>query len=85
MNNNDDKFTNPILGGHQAELDAIAQSRTLRYPSAEQAAPDRVTALCLSGGGIRSATFALGVINRMAENNGHLLRQIDYLSTVSGG
>lgn len=40
-------------------------------------------ALCLSGGGIRSATFGLGVLQGLAENG--LLDKIDYLSTVSGG
>ncbi|HXE30719.1 MAG TPA: patatin-like phospholipase family protein, partial [Terriglobales bacterium] len=40
-------------------------------------------ALCISGGGIRSATFALGALQRMAEQG--LLQQFDYLSTVSGG
>ncbi|HEY4671554.1 MAG TPA: hypothetical protein VIG78_05780, partial [Gemmatimonadaceae bacterium] len=38
----------------------------------------------LSGGGIRSATFGLGVFQRWASSAG-LLRRIDYLSTVSGG
>ena len=42
-----------------------------------------VSALCLSGGGIRSAAFALGVIQGLAERN--LLTRFDYLSTVSGG
>ncbi len=41
------------------------------------------TALCLSGGGIRSATFSLGVLQGLARAG--LLKQIDYLSTVSGG
>ena len=41
------------------------------------------TALCLSGGGIRSATFALGVIQSLAQRG--LLSQFHYLSTVSGG
>lgn len=40
-------------------------------------------ALSISGGGIRSATFALGVLQGLAERG--LLRQFDYLSTVSGG
>lgn len=44
---------------------------------------DGYTALCLSGGGIRSATFCLGVIQGLAKAN--LLKQFDYLSTVSGG
>ena len=41
------------------------------------------TALCLSGGGIRSGTFALGLIQGLARHN--LLEKFDYLSTVSGG
>lgn len=40
-------------------------------------------ALCLSGGGIRSATFSLGVLQALAQKE--LIRQFDYLSTVSGG
>src|SRR5882757_10144546 len=55
------------------------------------------TALCLSGGGIRSASFALGVIEALAvhprptpdqqaeSEDKSLLCQINYLSTVSGG
>ena len=41
------------------------------------------SALCLSGGGIRSATFALGVVQALARRD--LLTRFDYLSTVSGG
>jgi hypothetical protein len=37
----------------------------------------------LSGGGIRSATFMLGVFQALAERK--LLRTIDFISTVSGG
>ena len=43
----------------------------------------RRSALCLSGGGIRSATFGLGVFQTLARYR--LLEQFDYLSTVSGG
>lgn len=42
-----------------------------------------VSALCLSGGGIRSAAFALGVVQGLAARG--LLGRFDYLSTVSGG
>jgi hypothetical protein len=45
--------------------------------------PQQRTALCLSGGGIRSATFALGVLQALARLS--LLDRFDYLSTVSGG
>ena len=41
------------------------------------------SALCLSGGGIRSACFALGVMQALARHR--LLFSFDYLSTVSGG
>jgi len=56
---------------------------------------DNNWALCLSGGGIRSAAFALGVIQRFAaqriapkcgtDQPGSALQQFEYLSTVSGG
>ena len=57
----------------------------------------RSAALCLSGGGIRSASFALGVIEALAvhprpasnqqapSEDKSLLSQFNYLSTVSGG
>src|SRR5690606_22582850 len=40
-------------------------------------------ALCLSGGGIRSATFNLGVLQGLARAG--ILEKFDYLSSVSGG
>jgi hypothetical protein len=43
----------------------------------------RHTALCLSGGGIRSASFAMGVVQRLASRG--LLSRFHYMSTVSGG
>ena len=52
------------------------------------------TALCFSGGGIRSATFGLGVLQGLAAHSVstespaepvRLLGEVDYLSTVSGG
>ena len=39
--------------------------------------------LAISGGGIRSATFALGVLQGLAKRK--FLSKLDYLSTVSGG
>lgn len=43
----------------------------------------RPAALCLSGGGIRSATFSLGVLQWLAGKG--KLKDFHYLSTVSGG
>jgi Patatin-like phospholipase len=44
---------------------------------------EKPAALCLSGGGIRSATFALGVLQGLARIG--WLERFHYLSTVSGG
>ncbi len=52
--------------------------------SAERAKTgERIAAICFSGGGIRSATFGLGVLQGLAKHK--LLSKFDYLSTVSGG
>ncbi len=42
-----------------------------------------ICALALSGGGIRSATFNLGILQGLSEKK--LIKRFDYLSTVSGG
>lgn len=44
---------------------------------------EKRTALCISGGGIRSATFALGILQGLARCG--LLDKFHYMSTVSGG
>jgi hypothetical protein len=49
----------------------------------DRAAASGLMGLCFSGGGIRSATFNLGILQGLAELN--LLRSFDYLSSVSGG
>ncbi len=53
------------------------------WPLREEGAPRELIGLCFSGGGIRSATFNLGVLEGLQELD--MLRQVDYLSTVSGG
>jgi predicted acylesterase/phospholipase RssA len=59
--------------GPQSALDAYYRA----------ASEKNQTALCLSGGGIRSAAFSLGVVQGLARSG--LLARFDYLSTVSGG
>jgi len=44
---------------------------------------ENTVGLALSGGGIRSATFCLGVVQSLHRHG--LFNQVDYLSTVSGG
>ncbi|WP_457599274.1 hypothetical protein [Hydrogenimonas sp.] len=45
--------------------------------------PDDLFGLALSGGGIRSATFNLGLLQSLQRYG--ILKKVDYLSTVSGG
>jgi len=70
----------PLLFGEVA----AEELRILRPPAADGGTDERpLTALCISGGGIRSATFALGAIQGLAGQG--VLDDFDYLSTVSGG
>ncbi len=62
-----------------AEKDFIA-TRRHHYSVQDK---NRAVGLALSGGGIRSATFSLGVLAALARRD--ILKQVDYLSTVSGG
>ena len=64
-----------------AEAVAI-QARRKEYKAVD-ATKEHTVALALSGGGIRSATFSLGVLVALARRG--ILPQFDYLSTVSGG
>lgn len=65
-----------------AEFDAIRKRRSV-FGLSDDNLGGRLVGLALSGGGIRSATFALGVLQRLAKDD--LLKRFDYLSTVSGG
>ena len=67
-----------VLKAERVELEKI-RSR----PGGKHRIPGKTAGLAFSGGGIRSATFHLGVLETLAEYG--LLRQFDYLSTVSGG
>jgi hypothetical protein len=62
----------------------VERRRIEKHRAHRQVAPDSpYFGLCLSGGGIRSASFALGVMQGLHANG--LLKKFDYLSTVSGG
>jgi hypothetical protein len=70
-----------VLAEEQRE---IAASRDWRWGRKTSPTPaDGCIGLALSGGGIRSATFNLGLLQGLA--NRGLLKVVDYLSTVSGG
>src|SRR5215467_4633059 len=67
----------------RASVDADAAGSESKGYEAVHGRSTPLSALCLSGGGIRSATFSLGVMQALARHG--LLKQFDYLSTVSGG
>src|SRR5262245_43558867 len=90
---------NPSVPLHhvlEAEFTALHGTLPRDYPDASDpnvrlraiwaavhALPEKRAALCISGGGIRSATFGLGVLQGLARCG--LLDKFHYLSTVSGG
>lgn len=63
------------------EVAAISVHRQERLGEAGGDAP--WSGIGLSGGGIRSATFCLGVLQALSEKD--ILRRFDYISSVSGG
>lgn len=65
-----------------AELVDVRKKRAIVLNDDREVVMDGV-GLAISGGGIRSATFSLGVVTVLARNQ--ILQQVDYLSTVSGG
>ena len=67
------------------ELEQIRSSRLERLEAKENTRDpaNSLIGLAFSGGGIRSATFNLGILQGLARLG--LLRKFDYLSTVSGG
>lgn len=67
----------------QNESDEEKQKRLDAVYARIHASETPRSALCLSGGGIRSATFGLGVLQGLARKG--LLGKFDFLSTVSGG
>ncbi len=66
-----------------AELEAIRGPETAERRARERAHAERLFGISLSGGGIRSATFNLGMLQALAAKK--LLGRADYLSINSGG
>jgi len=71
---NDTKYA----GAESVVLDELEHLKKTR-----QSDPNNLKGIALSGGGIRSASFCLGVMQTLARHS--KLKAFDYLSTVSGG
>jgi len=82
-----DKFDETAPKPAVAREKTPAQQPTTEPPEAifERAHKKELVGLAFSGGGIRSATFNLGVLQGLAKQEHKLLPMFDYLSTVSGG
>ncbi len=79
-------WSHPFRDVLQKELDGFGEdpAQPGRLDPVIQRAHDaRMAGIAFSGGGIRSATFNLGVLQALADLK--LLRKFHYLSTVSGG
>jgi hypothetical protein len=66
------------------EVEKLPEAKTGSDEDARKRAQENyLVGLAFSGGGIRSATINLGVLEALAEFG--LIKRLDYLSTVSGG
>lgn len=83
-----DQFRDACLSGEKVNLQGDFLTKVV-VPSGDGDepfvgfTPINLVALCFSGGGIRSSTFNLGVLQGLSEIG--LIPEFDYLSTVSGG
>ncbi|WP_139174827.1 hypothetical protein [Janthinobacterium lividum] len=79
----------PISGTWAKQIEALNTAETkeilARRNTQSDVLPevDDVVGLSISGGGIRSATFALGIVEVLARRG--ILADVDVMSTVSGG
>ncbi|MCP4221405.1 MAG: hypothetical protein GY765_42660, partial [bacterium] len=84
-------FSQDIFPSELQEVAARRKRRKLDNGLIEKAAQEKNTpcsdtglvGLALSGGGIRSSTFSLGVVQELVQQG--IFKFVDYLSTVSGG
>ncbi|MDD2775960.1 MAG: patatin-like phospholipase family protein [Gallionella sp.] len=67
----------------RVDIQEVAEIQRDALKAEKTEKPHNLVGLAFSGGGIRSATFNLGVLQGLAEAK--LLKRVDYLSTVSGG
>jgi len=90
MHNNTKEYDKPtfINDVFPSEIEEIKRRRTTLAQTTgdledSPSVDNKLAGLAISGGGIRSATFSLGVIQTLTKLG--FLKSVDYLSTVSGG
>jgi choline dehydrogenase-like flavoprotein len=72
-----------VLNRRRIAAGRAAKKQSPDAPTEVPRMPEDTVGLALSGGGIRSATFCLGVLQALAQRK--RIKDIDYMSTVSGG
>ena len=90
----DEAFRHRVATGYEESRKAEKQCQSCDAPLKQILHDMQATAVCLSGGGIRSASFSLGVLQGLARfsrpcdwklGDKTIMDSLDYLSTVSGG
>jgi len=80
----EDQYIKQVAAAMREELEGVPRAKLHHKGDLAQAQDDlQLMGLAFSGGGIRSATFNLGVLQGLAKAG--VLKFADYLSTVSGG
>jgi hypothetical protein len=72
-----------VTAAELAEVVARRRAAGFAGPHSDEESKDHLVGLALSGGGVRSASFNLGLLQALVRSGA--LRYVDYLSTVSGG
>jgi len=81
--NHRNNFIHHQKNGDYGGAEDLVQAEKKYLESRNKNGKKNLVGLAISGGGIRSAIFSLGVMQRLARNG--WMEKIDYLSTVSGG
>ena len=83
LNSKQSSEARPLSLGSKSTTRGQKKTRPEREPVLRPTAKSNVVGLALSGGGVRSASFCLGALQAL--DKADVLKNIDYLSTVSGG
>ncbi len=86
------KYLYPDRSQFIKDGDSVPEVQLEKYKSVQlrpDQSPDLGVAMAISGGGSRSANFAMGILlgleKLQLESGGNVLKEVDYFSTVSGG
>jgi hypothetical protein len=80
----EDRFPGSLKAKDIEKKERIFLNRRRTFAAGENTDPiQNAVGLALSGGGIKSATFCLGVVQELVKQG--IFQKVDYISTVSGG